>query len=194
MLATAARVLLSAIVLLLAVIVSPFIYQEPAAESAAVWSLRVLQTPDDIEVGETVLIEVVLLRNGLPGQISNPTPVLTVLDENGMPQDGANPLLVVSEAVRGENTPRKQRWVAEYTAVRPGAAQIHASVAGTPSLPGENGSVVHAEGMSETIALKTPQAAPGFFSRGTSFYFGGAFALCLLSWLLYRRQAAAQQM
>jgi hypothetical protein len=191
MFATAARFLLSAIVLLLAITVSPFIFQEPVADSAPVWSLRVLQTPDEVKVGEKVTVEVVLLRNGLPGQVSHSQPVLTVLTDAGTVQDEANPLLVVSQAVRGERTERTQRWVAEYTAVRPGAAQIHARVVGNAG--DETDTWIEAEGVSETIGLRIPQAAPSSTSWLGPLYFGGLISLCGLSYYLYRRQVATTQ-
>lgn len=191
MFATAARFLLSAIVLLLAIIVSPFIFQEPTAESAPVWSLRVMQTPDEVRVGEKVTVEIVLLRNGLPGQVAQSQPVLTVLTDAGIPQDEANPLLIVNEAVHGERTARTQRWVAEYIAVRPGAAQIQARVVG--SAGEEEGSWIEAEGLSESIALHVPQTASGSNSWLGSLYFGGLIALCALSYYFYRRQVAASQ-
>jgi len=191
MFATAARFLLSAIVLLLAITVSPFIFQEPATESAPVWSLRVMQTPDVVQVGDTVTVEIVLLRNGLPGQVSQSQPVLTVLTDAGMPQDEANPLLIVSEAAHGERTARTQRWVAEYTAVRPGAAQIHARVVG--NVGEETTTWIEAQGVSESIALHVPQATPGGRSWLGSLYFGGLLALCGLSYYFYRRQMATSQ-
>lgn len=192
MFATAARFLLSALVLLLAVTVSPFIFQEPEPASAPVWSLRVLQTPDEVEVGERVTVEIVLLRNGLPGQIADAHPVLTVLDEKGVAQDEGSPLLVVSDPVRGEKTARSQRWLAEYTAVRPGAAQIHASVVGVvEGASADNSASIHAEGYSETIALHTPQMTSGSGKWMTSLYFGAIVTLCLLSYHFYRQQATS---
>ena len=190
MFATAARFLLSAIVLLLAIILSPFIFQEPVADSAPVWSLRVMQTPDAVQVGEKVMVEIVLLRNGLPGQVSDSKPVLTVLTDAGVAQDEANPLLIVSEAVHGERTARTQRWVAEYTAVRPGATQIHARVVGNAgdAIP----AWIEAEGVSKLISLHVPQATSSNSWMG-SLYFGGLLALCGLSYYFYRRQVAASQ-
>lgn len=188
MFATAARILLSTVFLLLAVILSPFIFQPPAPETAPVWSLRVLQTPDAVAVGDTVSVEIVLLRNGLPAQVAHAQPQLHVIDDEGMLQDALNPVLVVSQPVQGESDVRAQRWVATYTAVRPGPARFHAVVEGEPSAHEPLQKVIRAEGFSEPIQVEAPQITSNEALSLTPLYFGGIVALCLLSLYFYRRQ------
>lgn len=187
MFANVARMLLSAIVLLLAVLLTPLIFDAPKPESAPVWSLRVLQTPDKVAVGDKLNVEIVLLRNGLPAQIEQAQPIISVL-AGGLVQDEANPVLIVSRAIQGESTARTQRWLAEYTAVRPGPVRIAATLEGVDG-SSESPVIVHAQGLSDPIEVQMPQVAGSGAEGLMPLYFGGILALSgLAAFFFMRRQ------
>lgn len=193
MFANAARMLLSAIVLLLAVLITPLLFEGPKDAGAPLWSLRVMQTPDQVAVGDKLSVEIVLLRNGLPAQIDQTQPTVAVLVD-GVAQDEANPYLIVTRALQGESTARTQRWLAEYTAVRPGPVRISATLSGIDG-SGANPETVQAHGFSEPIQVQMPQAEGGSTAGGlVPLYFGAIVTLSGLATLfLVRRQRLYHQ-
>ncbi len=192
MFANAARMLLSAIVLLLAVLIPPLLFDAPKDAGAPLWSLRVLQTPDHVAVGDKITVEIVLLRNGLPAQIDQTQPVVAIFAD-GVAQDEANPYLIVSRALQGESTARTQRWLAEYTAVRPGPVRIFASLSGIDG-SGANPETVQAQGLSEPIEVQMPENAGDAAGGFVPLYFGAIVTLSGLATLFFvRRQRLYHQ-
>lgn len=187
MFANVARMLLSAIVLLLAVLITPLLFDAPKDEGAPVWSLRVMQTPDHVAVGDTITVEIALLRNGLPAQIDQTQPMVAILVD-GVAQDEANPYLIVSRALQGESTARTQRWLAQYTAVRPGPVRISATLSGVDG-SGDNPETVLAHGFSEPIEVQMPKVDGGGIAGGlVPLYFGAIVTLSGLATLFFVRR------